>query len=261
MMVQRRRELTPMDLLKGAASQLGPFGANLAVGLQKTSVQVGPAVRQLSALAKRELEATRSVEPTSPGPPLRGLGTKGLVPIGAGLRQIEQEILQQRPIGTPQIIDRQDAISGRSEGELQRYVKEALRAMPIGTDTSVDPQVTVLPRNMFHQRLVQMGGNAISPAVTEGKDHILVSDELFDLSPKERRAIVAHEVYHSRKHGDFMGKARYAANPPWAEREAHEFERQVEPEGSAAANARYARLAQQQGLQMQGLHPTGMMVR
>ena len=225
-MVQRRKELTPMDLLKGAASQLGPFGANLAVGLQKTSQQVGPVIRQLSQSAKRELESARAVEPSRPSP------------IGSFLKGIDQQILQQRPIGTPHIVDKQDVISDRSENELQRYVKEAMRAMPIGTDTSVEPKVTVVPRAQFHA----MTGHP-SPAITTGRNKIMVSDELFDLSPKQRAEIVKHESLHALKHHDVYG--RYIGPPPhWAEQEATRFAGSLEPEGAAMNRQQLAGLPQ-----------------
>ena len=225
-MVQRRKELTPMDLLKGAASQLGPLGANLAVGLQRTSQEVGPAIRQLSAVAKRELESARAVGPTTP------------IATGSFLQGIDQQLLQQRPIGTPQIIDRQDAISGRSEHDLQGYVKEAMRAMPIGTDTSVEPKVTVVPRAQFHA----MTGHP-SPAITTGRNNMMVSDELFDLSPKQRREVVGHEVYHALRHFDVYGRNR-GVPPHWAEREAATFAGQFEPEGQAMNRQQFSGLPQ-----------------
>jgi hypothetical protein len=225
-MVQRRKELTPMDLLKGAASQLGPFGANLAVGLQKTSTQVGPAIRQLSAITKRQLEAARPIEPTRP------------TPTGPFLKGIDQQIMRERPIGTPRILDPQDAIPKRSENELQRYVKEAMRAMPIGTDTSVEPTVTVIPRTKFHA----MTGHP-SPARTTGRNSIEVSDELFDLAPKQRREIVGHEVLHALKHFDVYG--RMVGPPPhWAEQEANTFAGSFEPEGQAANRVQFSGLPQ-----------------
>jgi len=220
-MVQRRKELTPMDLLKVATRQLGPLGINLAKGIDVASKQTAPL--------------------------LRGLGTKGLVPIGAGLRQIEREILQQRPIGIPQIIDKQDVISTGSENELQGYVKDALRAMPVGTDTSVEPKVNVVPRDQFHA----MTRHA-SPATTTGRNNMMVSDELFDLTPKQRRGMIAHETWHALKHFDVYG--RYVGPPPqWAEQEAGQFERQVEPEGSRQNAQQFAHLRQQQGAPMGGI--------
>ncbi len=231
-MVQRRRELTPMDLLKGAASQLGPFGASLAVGLQKTSTQVGPAVRQLSAMAKRELEAARPVEPTKP------------VPTGPFLQGIDRQVMRQRPIGTPQIIDKHDLFTARQENNLQKYVKAAMGRMPIGTDTGIEPTVTVVPRTEFHQRVAAMGGDEISPAITTGRNSIIVSDELLDLTEKERRAVLHHETYHALRHWDRSG--RRLTTPDVEEREAMNFENQYEPEGANAARSRFSAIAQQQ---------------
>jgi len=225
---QRRRELTPLDLLKGAARQLGPFGVNLTVGLQKTSTQVGPAVRQLSTMTKRRPEAARPIKPTSPSPLLRGLGTKGLVPVGAGLRQIDREILQQRTIGTPQIIDKQDVLSGGKENELRKYVKEAMGAMPIGTDTASVPEVIVMPRNQFDATVPpQMKGR--TTARTVGPNRIEVSEQIFDLAPKHRAWAMKHEAYHARKH---FGSGGWLLPQEGRESEANRFANSIEPEGA-----------------------------
>lgn len=226
--ITRRKELTPFDVArsvsKGIGSlRLGSFGINLARGLDTGSKQLGPHISRMMASARQQASAG----PMPTGPP---------VPIGQGLDQFDQQVLQQRQIGTPQIVDKQDVISGRKEDELARYVKEAMRAMPIGTDTSVEPEVTVVPRTQFHA----MTGHP-SPARTLGRNRIEVSDELFDLSPKQRRGIVGHEVWHALKQFDVWGRDVHRGRglpQEWAERDAAQFENTFEPQG-AQQNAQH----------------------
>ena len=248
--ISQRKLLTPMDLIRGASGHLGQFGSNLAQGLQVTSKQVGPALRKSMASVRVQPgpisvqgppagpPVPSNMEPLpcptcpTPGPSMSSREPMRPVPTGPGLGQIDKQILKERIIGTPQIVDKDDVISGRQEGELQRAVKDAMRHMPIGTDTSVEPIVTVVPRAQFHNQFGR------TPAATTGRRNILVSDELWDLPPKERKAIVAHETLHALKHFNVYDQ-QVGPPPEWAEREADQLADTVEPEGSKAARRRY----------------------
>lgn len=220
---QQPRRGTPGDLVRWVGRHAGRFGSNLAKGLEATSK---------STLSLPRIQHRGASQPRTPEIIEAEMVTP---PIGAMQEQVEQEIRQTRPIGLPHIVDKEDVISPSQEGDLQKYVKEAMQHMPIGTDTSVEPTVTVVPRDQFKTHMQTRGApHPNIPAMTPSKNQIIVSDALFDMSEKERRAIMLHEAYHAfRGHAEAQAQAGHPLD--WTEREARDFEASLEPEGSHAA--------------------------
>lgn len=212
---QQRRGVSVGDVARVGLRHVGAFRSNLATGLSKAQIQIQsrPEKPSQAPLIKAEL-----VEPAIP-------------PIGAMQNVIDTEIMRDRPLGLPHIIDKEDVITPKQEKNLQDYVREAMGAMPVGTDTSVEPIITVVPRDQFRGHLVATGSpHPQSPAMTTSRNQILVSDALFDMSEDERRAVVLHESLHAlRGHAELISQGQM--HPSWAEKEASEFETRLEPEG------------------------------